>query len=183
MIRESAAVDPVSPEATGFRATRVHLGARGRHRAVTPTQDHEGRLTLSQTVSGANGATFDAKAHVTGQRQSVEVGIVGRYLIVGISRVLPIRVGPAVIEGRLTVQQHVDRAVKTRRRAHQNTPSVEIPGRTTMEVGAVARAVPGTNGHVVVDDQPTAAGLPRGGEDHRSWNVLAVGRHRAIDRS
>ena len=84
MIGKAPTVDPVTPEATGLGSARVDLGPTGGSGRVGPTEHSEGRLAFGETVTGANGAALDAKAHVAGEGQVRKVpDLVVRTCFVG----------------------------------------------------------------------------------------------------
>jgi hypothetical protein len=77
-------------------------------------------------VAGAHGPSLDAEPKVADEDQLRIIRSRRRHLLVARSGVLPVGVGPAVVESGLTVQGDIDRAVKTGCITDQDALCVEI---------------------------------------------------------
>ena len=182
MIGKPPAIDPTAPEPFGFGHRSSYAGHVARRRAIGPAQRHKAGITLGQPMAGPHRTPFDAHPQVTGQCERDEIGIGGDDLVICGTGVLPSGIGTAIVEGWLAIEHHVDSAVQAGRRADEHVIGVEVARRAPVQRRAVARPVPGPDGHEVPYGQPTGTGLPGGRQHHRAPHVPAVGGHGRVCR-
>ena len=103
---------------------------------------HEARLALVEVIADAHGPSLDAEPKIADEDELRIIRSRRRHLLVARSGVLPVGVGPAVVESGLTVEGDIDRAVEARGVAKQDVLCVEISRRAPVQGGSVRRAVP-----------------------------------------
>src|SRR5215831_14874011 len=121
MIRELAPADPLMPEVAGPRQPLVGVRKRLRRGRVAPREGAEHLVPRPQTSTGDRPGTLETEVEVRGQPDNGLIVARGHLgLAIPVGKVPPLAAASAVIKGRLTLQQNVERATQTPHRAQEH---------------------------------------------------------------
>ncbi len=183
MIGERSVVQPSAPEVRGPAHARGRVLVRQRRVVVRPRQRDEVAIALLHLVERQRRTSFEPQAHAGRQSEGgVVLASAGDGLAVAGARVLPCRVGPAVVEHGLAVHLDVDAAVDAAELAHQHVFGHDVGRRTA--IGPMPLVVaPRPDDQRVAHHEPAGARVPRRLQDVRPRDVAAPRRREQLGRS
>jgi hypothetical protein len=182
VVGKVAPADPLVPEIGRARQPCVRRRKVLRWRPVIPGQGAERLIAGLHPAAGDRARPLEAEIQVRCQphlRLAVEHGL---GLPVPVAGVAPGAAAPAVVEGRLALHDHVDRAVQAPHRPQQHPLGAVVGRHPPVRARPAGVMPPRPDQQHVPGDRPAGRDAPGGLEHHRARQVPAAGRDAYVRR-